>query len=407
MAEYVPDHGGRWLTAVRDEALLVLPAERADDLLALWPRLDGAAAAHVIDRLAGAGITAAPSFALVVREGATGTARVLVRGELRVELGEVEVTGAGVSTWQERAVDGYPDVRVAAGGAAEGTRLPIVEGVVAASVVEWGVGAGTERPARAVAPAEPAAAAAVKDVVALEPPAAVEPASETVVPDERTMVPEDTVVGVSRTERPTFDRPAQIVPPDFGSAPSALPEPAVRGASALEHGAAATATAAAAATVTPTAPAGAPELGDHDGLTVAAADIRRLRDQRDADAAREPAASAPASPPLALRMPDGSIEPIVGEIVLGRAPAIGRVAGTRVPRPVVIGAGDPDISRTHLRVAVEGGTVVVTDLDSRNGTQVVAPGQPPLRLRPSEATPVLPDTVIDLGGGWSVQVVTR
>ena len=78
-----------------------------------------------------------------------------------------------------------------------------------------------------------------------------------------------------------------------------------------------------------------------------------------------------------------------------------------MPRPVVIGAGDPDISRTHLRVAVEGGTAVVTDLESRNGTQVVAPGQPPVRLRPSEPTPVLPDTVIDLGGGWTIQVVVR
>ena len=106
-------------------------------------------------------------------------------------------------------------------------------------------------------------------------------------------------------------------------------------------------------------------------------------------------------------MPDGSFEPIAGELLLGRATAIGRVAGPRVPRPVVIGAGDPDISRTHLRVAVEGGTAVVTDLDSRNGTHVVAPGQAPLRLRPSDPTPVLPETVIDLGGGWTVQVVVR
>ncbi|WP_400999202.1 FHA domain-containing protein [Agromyces sp. GXQ0307] len=387
MAEYLPDHGGRWLTAVRDEALLVLPAERVDDLLALWPRLDGAAAAHVIDRLAGSGITAAPSFALVVRESATGTARALVRGDLRVTLGEVEVSAVGVSTWHERAVEGRPHVRVAVAADATGTPLPILEGVVAASVVDWSVEGVTAQPARAVAPVDGAAGIAPPDraaesVVPGEP--AVEHVAETVVTDERTMVPEDTIVGVSRTERPSFERPAPIVPPDFGSAP---PE----------------------RTEAPSAPAAvhAPILGDHDGMTVAAADIRRLRERRDADAGRDHAASAPASPPLALRMPDGSIEPIVGELVLGRAPAIGRVAGGRVPRPVVIGAGDPDISRTHLRVAVEGGTVVVTDLDSRNGTQVVAPGQPPLRLRPSEGTPVLPDTVIDLGGGWSIQVVVR
>jgi len=420
VGEYLPDRGGRWLAGVRDEALLMLPAERADDLIALWPRLDGDAAAHVIDRLAGSGIIAAPSFALVVRERATGTARALVRGDLRVTLGEVEVSGSGVSTWQERAVDGRPDVRVVVGDAGQGSRLPVVEGVVAASVVDW-PGRSSARPSQPATPGEAGSEVAAESVVGT--------AAEVVVPDERTMVPEDTVVGLSRTERPTFERPTfepptaaspeaspvaalvatstaagespavpVIVPPDFGSTPPERQAPATPG----DHRAPTT-------------------LGDHDGLTVAATEIRRLRGQRDGAGnaaeggdgqdgdvgARDAEASAPASPPPALRMPDGSIEPIVGELVLGRAPAIGRVTGTRIPRPVVIGAGDPDISRTHLRVAVEGGTVVVTDLESRNGTQVVAPGHPPLRLRPSEATPVLPDTVIDLGGGWSIQVVVR
>jgi hypothetical protein len=106
-------------------------------------------------------------------------------------------------------------------------------------------------------------------------------------------------------------------------------------------------------------------------------------------------------------MPDGTIEPVVDAVVLGRAPTIGKLSGGRVPRLVVIGAGDPDISRSHLRVALEGGTVVVTDLDSRNGTHVVAPGRLPVKLRPAEPTPVLTETVIDLGGGWTIQVVTR
>ncbi|WP_430645487.1 FHA domain-containing protein [Agromyces sp. GXS1127] len=437
VAEYLPDHGGRWLAAVRDEALLVLPADRAADLLALWPHLDGGAAPHVIDRLAGSGITAAPSFALVVREPATRAARALVRGELTVTLGETEVSGAGVSTWQERATDGEADVRVAIRAASDlgGVRLPVVEGVVAASVVDWPVGAARAQagPAGASAPASVAdreTAFGGDDVEDAEPETTPPTPTPTPLPtpDERTMVPEDTIVGVSRTERPRIERPVVersvsivppaagvpapdsaaapgsrapvIVPPDFGSTPPALAEPAA--APPLPTSGPA-----------PAQPAPA-TLGDHDGLTVARADLRRLRDagpaapsRPDADAAREPAASAPPAPSLALRLPDGSIEPIVGELVLGRAPSIGRVSGTRIPRPVVIGAGDPDISRTHLRVAVEGGTAVVTDLDSRNGTQVVAPGQPPMRLRPSEATPVLPDTVIDLGGGWSIQVVVR
>ena len=90
---------------------------------------------------------------------------------------------------------------------------------------------------------------------------------------------------------------------------------------------------------------------------------------------------------------------------LGRAPSVSQVSGGRIPRLITIGAGDPDISRNHVRVAVEGDTVVVTDLHSRNGTHVVAPGKPPVKLRAGEPTPVLAGTVVDLGGGWTLQVV--
>jgi hypothetical protein len=397
VADYLPDERGHWLVAVRGGVLLVLPADRTGELADLWPGLGPTdAAARVIDRLASGGVASTPSFALVVREPADGTVRAVVRGPLTVRLGEVEVSGAEVSTWQERVVGGTPAVRVSADEAGErpigagvrANRLPIVEGVVAASVVDW----PSEEPARVVeataaAPAAPAPSTAPVGDDA-------EPASDR--PEERTMVPEDTVVGFSRTERPRIptgagdDRAAAL---DAAVATTLIePPPGIANdASAAPPGAAPPA-----------------ELGDHDGLTVASSDLRRLREERDREPGveRRPAAYV-AAPGLALRLPDGSIEPIVGELLLGRAPAIGRVTGGRMPRAVVIGAGDPDISRTHLRVAVEGGTAVVTDLDSRNGTHVVAPGLPPVRLRPSEATPVLPDTVIDLGGGWTIQVVVR
>jgi hypothetical protein len=50
-----------------------------------------------------------------------------------------------------------------------------------------------------------------------------------------------------------------------------------------------------------------------------------------------------------------------------------------------------------VHVALEGDTVVVTDLRSRNGTSVVLPGKSPQLLRADEPTPVIPGTVIDLG----------
>lgn len=395
MADYRPDPSGAWVAALRAGTLLVLPAARGGDIDALWPELGSAGTAtRVIDRLTADGVTSAPGFALVVREHGAASVRVVVRGPITVRVDGDAVSGSGVATWSERAFDGpaavsvaVDDVVVAADAA--GSRFPIVEGVVAASVVDWtfgGTGAAqpaTDVPEFAAVPPTPQAPQAPLDL-----PDAVER------PDERTMVPvEDTVVGFSRTERPRIG---------VGDASADPPAPV----------AAATPARAVASTTTiipPPGLTGGPVLGDHDGLTVAASDIRRMREAREADRARSGpgAGDARADERLALRMPDGSFEPIAGELLLGRAPAVGRVPGSRMPRPVVIGAGDPDISRTHLRVAVEGGTAVVTDLESRNGTQVVAPGQPPMRLRPSEPTPVLPETVIDLGGGWTVQVVVR
>ncbi len=88
-------------------------------------------------------------------------------------------------------------------------------------------------------------------------------------------------------------------------------------------------------------------------------------------------------------------------MLVGRAPSA--PAGGPASRLVRL-EGDGDISRNHARVAVEGGTVVVTDLGSRNGTIVRIPGRPAQKLREGEPTPVLVDTVIDFGGGIEVSV---
>ncbi|WP_206737352.1 FHA domain-containing protein [Agromyces albus] len=146
-------------------------------------------------------------------------------------------------------------------------------------------------------------------------------------------------------------------------------------------------------------------------MTVASVDIRRLREQRAAQAGADAAtpaggvAAASVTPLASVRMPDGTLEPIGHEVVLGRAPSVSKVSGGRIPRLLTIGVGDPDISRSHVRLTLEGDTVVITDLHSRNGTHVVAPGKPPVKLRAGDPTPVLTGTVVDLGGGWTVQVV--
>ncbi|WP_284253063.1 FHA domain-containing protein [Pseudolysinimonas kribbensis] len=133
--------------------------------------------------------------------------------------------------------------------------------------------------------------------------------------------------------------------------------------------------------------------GDHDGETVLSGDLRgRATRTRPAPDEIAPAAAAHR---YALVLPDGHREALVGELILGRAPTA-RVVDGRMPRLVTI-EGDPDVSRSHVRVALEGDTVVVTDLRSRNGTSVVLPGKQPQLLRADEPTPVIPGTVIDLG----------
>lgn|GEM_PF-4727433 len=173
-------------------------------------------------------------------------------------------------------------------------------------------------------------------------------------------------------------------------------------------------------------------VGEHDGHTVLARDlppppgqgaldstvvveeIAALRAGRSAGlappvlvppvlvpSAPVPPVLRPPTSTLSLELPDGSREPLDAVVLVGRAPAAPADApGSRLVRI----AGDGDISRNHARVAVEGGTVVVTDLGSRNGTTVRIPGRAAQKLRDGEPTPVLIGTVIDLGGGVELSV---
>jgi hypothetical protein len=339
----------------------------------------------------------------VVRDRDAGSARVVVRGPITVHVGDVEVDGTGVSTWIERVVGDASTVRVAVDGAdaSAGEVLPVVEAVVAALAVSSddveavapdavrvrpaGVSTAAVAVAVPASPAAPPARVPEVRVPSAPPPPPVQPAAvPSQAPAEQTMVPaEETIASARPAGRP--------------SAPSA-PNAASAASNTL-------------ATSSAPIDASAGSLdGDHDGMTVASIDIRRLREERSArTAAATPANGTPgasiASAPISIRLPDGSLEPVAHEVVLGRAPSVSKVSGGRIPRLVTIGLGDPDISRSHVRLALEGDTVVVTDLHSRNGTHVAQPGKAPVKLRAGEPTPVLAGTVVDFGGGWTIQVV--
>ena len=120
-----------------------------------------------------------------------------------------------------------------------------------------------------------------------------------------------------------------------------------------------------------------------------------------AAAGEQHAPSIPLGPTLQLERADGSREPLSRPVLIGRSPT---ASGAGSDARLIAVVDDPDISRTHLRVAVEGDAVVVTDLGSKNGSLITLPGAAPRKLRASEPTVVLPGTLIDLGGGTTFTV---
>ena len=142
----------------------------------------------------------------------------------------------------------------------------------------------------------------------------------------------------------------------------------------------------------------------HDGETVLTSDIAKIRGERR-PASKPVAAEVVAVPQLVLAISTtGSRESLEQPILVGRSPSVSKVSGGVIPRLLTVGTPDQDISRNHVRVSLEGGTVVVTDLHSRNGTMVELPGKSPQKLRAGEPTSIIVGTVIDLGSGVTLTV---
>jgi FHA domain len=105
-----------------------------------------------------------------------------------------------------------------------------------------------------------------------------------------------------------------------------------------------------------------------------------------------------------LRASDGTSAEVDRPVLIGRAPS-GERSGIRTPRLMTVGSPNHDISRTHLEVAPDDWQIVVTDLDSTNGTILVPPGSGDRQqLTPGEPVPVEVGTVIELGDGVSVLI---
>lgn len=98
---------------------------------------------------------------------------------------------------------------------------------------------------------------------------------------------------------------------------------------------------------------------------------------------------------FALVLPDGRSLPVNGALVFGRDP----IADAEHPAAVSVPVVDPamSVSKTHAVVAHEGAQLVVTDLNSTNGTTVTEPGGRRIVLAPGKPQAVAIGSTIALG----------
>ena len=390
---FTPAVSGGWIALTSGETLLVIgaPADQAT-VDALWDALVSTGGfQRVLEVLTNKGLAATPPFALF--DGSALRLRIIVRGAVTATVADAEGThrldGSGVTTWLEQTLTEVSSaiVDVTAAVAAEGVgQLPLGIGAAWVSALELrfvAAGAAMLQPVHTVQPVQP-----VQPVVALPAPA---PVSVLEIDPEATV----TEAPTERIDAPEAksDTPADGYDYLFG----ATMFRGVADAAVLE------------APVEEEAPimeaAAVDDAGDHDGHTVLTSDIAKLRAERAAkrggSVPQEPASPVPR---VFLVLSGGSREPLTQPILVGRSPSVSQVSGGQLPRLLKVGTPDQDISRTHVRFVLEGGTVVVTDLHSRNGTLVVLPGKEPQKLRAGEPTSVIAGTVVDLGGGITLTV---
>lgn len=90
---------------------------------------------------------------------------------------------------------------------------------------------------------------------------------------------------------------------------------------------------------------------------------------------------------------------------VGRHPSTPRILGATAVRLVRVSSPNREVSATHASFRQEGGTVVVTDLDSTNGTAVAVPGKDPVVLRQGDSLVALPGSRVLLGDGVVVEIL--
>jgi hypothetical protein len=110
--------------------------------------------------------------------------------------------------------------------------------------------------------------------------------------------------------------------------------------------------------------------------------------------------------PYRLKMADGVVVSLDLTIYLGRRPSVPRIASDRRVRLVAVPSIGKEVSATHLELRQNGDAIVATDMRSTNGSTVTVPGSKPRTLLRGESAVVTPGTLIDLGDGNVLEVLS-
>ena len=405
--EYMP---GDWHAVVAGGVVALLaPSTTSDVVRAVWdavPTQGGLA--DQLEALLTGGIARLQPFALVDLAG--GRVHAALRGGVEIEVRGADgtrVLSAGeVTTWSERVAEGADEVTIRVVGTpwTADLALPVVSGVVRASVVRVPLGARvTAAVAVPVAVAEPA------------------------VPDDGVEDEIDEVPVEVADEAPA----EALTVLDVESLPSYVSLPAAR--ALIDHVPAAVDPSeslrreldaawnltSSIETVAEAEPAlDSVSLGqvedtvipdDHDGMTILSSDLQTIRHQLPSWAGDEVpgpfrVAAPQLAPPAKLVLSTGQVVSVDRSVLLGRAPQVSRVTNRDLPRLVTLPSPQQDISRTHAEVRADGDDVLVTDLHSTNGTLVTRPGDSARQLAPGEATVIGQGEVVDLGDGVTFTV---
>ena len=427
-ATYTP---GDWVVLSGPTSLVLLEPpthEWAPLINTLWDEV--VASSSIVDlaaRLASFKIDALPSLGAFFWT-ADGM-RSLVRGQISVidlATGKEVANGEGIQTWNEVGLAGVSHIRVdtvAQDDDATLLELPLVVGAVRASSVVLDaseraqVSSSQGLPVTADTPGPGLPTEPLSEVVATPPAgSSQQPASEPVAgvvaaaaAAEQTAelsVEEIAALQNADTQRllSPFDGPESDSPPEVADPEQPL-------ASAASDLASETAAVERVDATTPT-PEPPRDESIQDSAILAVLCQRGHANPPNATGCRvcgSPLArKAPqfvAGPVLAvLRASDGSTAEVDRPVLIGRAPS-GDRSSSRSPRLMPVQSPNYDISRTHLEVAPEDWQIVVTDLNSTNGTVLVRPGGVDRQqLAPGEPVLVQLGSVMELGDGVSVLI---